>query len=125
MNVIKEIIGESQSSEQVRAFISKAAKLDWPVLLFGETGVGKEVAARNIHKLSSRKDKSFIPVNCASIPLTLAESELFGHCRGAFTDARDEKKGLIEDSRGGVIFLDEITELHVKHMIVSSKFNDR
>jgi hypothetical protein len=76
MILVKEIIGKSKSSEQVRAFISKATQVDWPVFLIGETGVGKEVVARKIHQLSSRKGKPFIPVNCASIPLSLAESEL-------------------------------------------------
>ncbi|MDH7514029.1 MAG: sigma 54-interacting transcriptional regulator [Clostridiales bacterium] len=108
--MFKEIIGKSKSSEQVRAFISKASKLDWPVLLIGETGVGKEVVAWNIHHLSSRKSKPFVPVNLASIPFPLAESELFGHRKGAFTDAKEEKTGLIEDCGGGTVFLDEITE---------------
>ncbi len=108
--MIREIIGKSKSSEQIRAFIAEAAKVYWSVLLTGETGVGKEVVARNIHRLSSRKDKPFIPVNCASIPLSLAESELFGHRKGAFTDAREEKAGLIEEAGGGVVFLDEVTE---------------
>ncbi len=103
-----EIIGRSSISQAIRDFIHKVAPYDEPVLLIGETGVGKEVTARKIHELSRRKEAPFVPVDCAAIPETLAESELFGYKKGAFTDAREDRVGLIEGARGGTVFLDEI-----------------
>ncbi len=108
--MVTEIIGKSETANQIRTFILKAAALDYPVLLCGETGVGKEIVAQNIHALSRRKNRPFVPVNCAGIPPYLAESELFGHRRGSFTDAKEEKVGLIEVAQGGTLLLDEIAE---------------
>jgi len=105
-----EIIGKSKAAMEIRAFILKAARSDYPVLLCGETGVGKEVVASNIHHLSKRKSGPFMPVNCAGIPPYLIESELFGHRKGSFTDAKEDRTGLIEAAYGGTIFLDEIAE---------------
>jgi DNA-binding NtrC family response regulator len=82
-----------------------------PVLILGETGTGKELCARAIHILSARRNSAFIPVDCAALPEHLLENELFGHARGAFTDARDDQKGLVELARGGTLFLDEIDSL--------------
>jgi len=91
----------------------KAAETDATVLLTGETGTGKELVARCIYSLSRRKDKAFIPVNCAAIPKELIESELFGHMKGAFTGAVKDKLGIFEEADGGTIFLDEIGKMEI------------
>ncbi len=96
--------------EEVVSIIKKVAPSDIPVLITGENGVGKELVAMAIHKLSERKDKKFIPINCSAIPETLLESELFGYEKGAFTGATQRKKGLFEVADGGTIFLDEIAD---------------
>src|SRR5215813_11683491 len=82
-----------------------------PVLFLGQTGVGKEVLARHIHALANRDDAPFVHVNCAALPATTVENELFGHERGAFTDARSTRRGLVEVASGGTLFLDEIAEM--------------
>lgn len=110
MLIAREILGKSKFSHELREFINRVARYNEPVLLTGETGVGKEVVARNIHKLSQRKDFPFVPINCASIPQDLAEAEFFGYKKGAFTDAKEDRMGLIEAANRGTIFLDEITE---------------
>ncbi|GMV81901.1 MAG: sigma-54-dependent Fis family transcriptional regulator [Planctomycetota bacterium] len=102
----------SDSMRRVSELIARISKSPAAtVLLMGETGTGKEVVARYLHNLSERKDGAFVAVNCAAIPETLIESELFGHERGAFTDAKAPKKGLFEEAHEGTIFLDEIGEL--------------
>jgi DNA-binding NtrC family response regulator len=93
--------------EQVKLFTSSNA----PVLITGETGTGKELFAHAIHSLSRRKNGPFIPLDCSALPEQLTESELFGHCRGAFTDARNDRKGLAAMAEGGTLFLDEIDSL--------------
>ena len=92
---------------------------DAPVLIYGETGTGKEIAARMIHAASARREKPFMPINCAGIPSALMESMLFGHTRGAFTSADKDKKGVVEEADGGTVFLDEITDMP---MDVQAKF---
>ena len=106
-----EIIGSSGGLKQVITMTHQVSKLDSPVLLLGETGVGKEVLANEIHHQSDRRDKPFVKVNCGAIPENLIDSELFGHEKGAFTGATSLKKGRFERAAGGTIFLDEIGEL--------------
>lgn len=105
------MIGRSVAVEELRALIEKMAATDLTVLILGEHGTGKEVAARMIHYLSARREQPFVAVNCGAIPEALAESELFGHEKGAFTDARQAKPGKFEVAAGGTLFLDEIGEL--------------
>lgn len=105
------IIGESDSLKHTLDLAQKAAMSDSSILLEGETGTGKELFAEFIHKNSDRKDKPFVAINCASLPDQLIESELFGHEKGAFTDAKSSKQGLVEMADGGTLFLDEIGEM--------------
>jgi DNA-binding NtrC family response regulator/tetratricopeptide (TPR) repeat protein len=105
------IIGESAALLEVTSRIALIAKRDVAVCVLGESGTGKELVARAIHVHSSRKHKTFTPVNCAALPETLIESELFGHMRGAFTGADRDRAGLIESADGGTLFLDEIGEM--------------
>lgn len=106
-----EIIGRSDRLKEVMQKIARVASSDATVLLLGETGTGKELAARELHHRSSRRGKSFIKVNCAAIPSGLLESELFGHEKGAFTGAVTRKLGRLELADGGTLFLDEIGEI--------------
>ena len=105
------IIGEKTSLQSIVAEVRKVADTRSNVLLLGETGTGKELFARVIHKSSSRRDMPFVPINCSAIPETLLESELFGYVRGAFTGAVAAKSGLLEDVSGGTMFLDEIGDM--------------
>lgn len=106
-----EVIGQSKVFRDVLDIVAKVAKTDATVLIYGESGTGKEVIARLIHKNSLRNDKPFVAINCAAIPDTLIESELFGHEKGAFTDAYTSKAGLVEIANGGTLFLDEVGDL--------------
>jgi len=108
----RELIGESHAMRVVQDFIAKVAPTDSTVLIRGESGVGKELVARAIHRHSSRSKNPFIAINCAALPSELIESELFGHERGAFTGAVTQRVGKFEAAQGGTIFLDEIGELH-------------
>lgn len=106
-----DIIGESPAIKEVFTLIDKVAKTDANVLILGENGTGKELIARAIHQRSLRKDKSFVSVDMGAITETLFESELFGHKKGAFTDAREDRPGRFELANGGTLFLDEIGNL--------------
>lgn len=108
---LNNLAGKSPAMQKIFTFIRKIADSGGNVLIEGETGTGKEMIARAIHSCSARKDRPFVPVNCASIPEGLLESELFGHVRGAFTDARNDKKGLFIEADGGTLLLDEIAEM--------------
>jgi DNA-binding NtrC family response regulator len=109
-----EIVGASSASRIVRKRIEVVAPTDSTVLIQGETGTGKELVAREIHKISRRKDRPLIRVNCASIPKELYESEFFGHVRGAFTGAIKDRVGRFEAAHGGTLFLDEIGEIPIE-----------
>jgi DNA-binding NtrC family response regulator len=106
-----KLIGEAPAFVQAISPLPMIARCSAPALLMGETGTGKELVARAIHYLSDRESKPFVPVNCGSLPDTLLEGELFGHERGAYTDARDRRVGLIAQAEGGTLFLDEVDSL--------------
>ncbi|MGZ8842544.1 MAG: sigma 54-interacting transcriptional regulator [Pyrinomonadaceae bacterium] len=110
-NIDHNMVGESTAMQQVYQLISKVAGSESTVLISGESGTGKELAARAIHTNSKRSNKPFIAVNCAALAESLLESELFGHEKGAFTGALNQRKGRLEVADGGTIFLDEIAEL--------------
>jgi two-component system, NtrC family, response regulator PilR len=105
------LLGQSAPLAQVRALIGKLARTQAPVYIYGESGSGKELAARLIHDNGARRDKPFVPVNCGAIPETLMESELFGYRKGAFTGANEDRNGFFQAAHGGTLFLDEIAEL--------------
>ena len=116
------LIGRSPAFKAAAALISKFAACDATVLIEGETGTGKELAARAIHYLGRRSGAPFIPVNCGALPDTLVENELFGHVRGAFTDAREAQAGLVSRAEDGTLFLDEIESLSPKAQAVLLRF---
>jgi len=107
----EEIIGDSPQLNRALADAKTAAPSPANILILGETGTGKELVARAIHKMSGRKDNSFIKLNCAAIPTGLLESELFGHEKGAFTGAINQKVGRMELAHGGTLFLDEVGDI--------------
>ena len=106
-----QLIGETPVMAQLKSLISRVAPTDSTVLIRGETGSGKELVARSIHQESARAEMPFVAVNCGALPENLIESELFGHCKGAFTGADQQRTGLFEVANGGTLFLDEIGEL--------------
>ncbi len=116
-DLLQSYVGRSAEAELVRQLILRAANHDEAVLILGDTGTGKEVIARSIHKYSARSTEKFVPVNCGAIPRELLESELFGHKKFVFTDARFDKKGLWEITGNGTLFLDEIGDLSLDHQV--------
>jgi DNA-binding NtrC family response regulator len=106
----EEMLGESPAFLEMLAAVERVSALNIPVLIHGESGTGKELIARAIHRNSTRHERAFVAVNCTALPDTLLASELFGHARGAFTDAREAKKGLFVAADGGTLFMDEIGE---------------
>ena len=107
------IVGQSGAMRRVYELVTRVGESDASVLIHGETGTGKELIARGIHTRSRRKDGPFVAINCAAVPHSLIESELFGHARGAFTDAKVQRTGLFVQASGGTLFLDEIGELPI------------
>ena len=114
-----DILTRSPALQKVLRTLEKVAAARTPVLIEGESGVGKELLAQHLHRLSPRGAKAFVDLNCAAVPATLLESELFGHERGAFTGAANEKPGLVEVADGGTLFLDEVGEMAPE---IQSKF---
>jgi DNA-binding NtrC family response regulator len=107
----QNVIGQSEAMQKVLETVAQVSDLPANLLIEGESGTGKEIIARAIHSHSSRATGPFVPVNCAAIPENLLESELFGYVRGAFTDARRDRRGLFQEASGGILFLDEISEI--------------
>lgn len=116
------LVGRSPEFLEALELTKRFSTCDATVLLQGETGTGKELVARAVHYLSARRNFPFIPVNCGALPDTLVESELFGHAKGAFTDARDARRGLIAEAQGGTLFLDEIEVLTPKAQAALLRF---
>jgi DNA-binding NtrC family response regulator len=108
---VGDLLGESPALRKLRDLVGRVGRADAPVLITGETGTGKELVARALHRLGRSPDGPFVAINCAALPEPLLESELFGHERGAFTDARSPRTGLLLQARDGTLFLDEIAEL--------------
>ncbi len=116
------IIGSHPAIVAVYMAVARVAALRIPVLVFGETGTGKELVARALHKFSAHPDGPFIPVHCGAIPDSLLESELFGHRRGAFTDAQRDRRGALAQAHGGTVFLDEIGEISATFQVKLLRF---
>lgn len=116
------LLGKSAVFTRALALVEKLARLSAPVMIEGETGTGKELAARAIHYGGARREQPFVPVNCGTIPDTLIESELFGYAKGAFTDARADTPGLVSAAGGGTLFLDEVDALSPKAQVAVLRF---
>src|SRR6185437_1476225 len=108
---LEQIVGDSPKMHELRQLIRTVAATDARVLILGESGTGKELVAGALHGLSHRRNENYVRINCAAIPETLLESELFGHEKGAFTGALKQKPGRVEEADGGTIFLDEIADM--------------
>jgi DNA-binding NtrC family response regulator len=122
MNPRRQLVGTSPAIREIEQEVECAARTDAKVLLTGESGVGKEVVARLIHEESRRRHAPFVAINCAGVPDTLLESELFGHVRGSFTDAYRDKLGWLDQAQTGTIFLDEIGEMSARMQAVLLRF---
>ena len=115
-------VGRSPAFTRVVELIDKVSRCDMSLLIQGETGTGKELAARAIHYSGSRRDAPFVPINCGAIPDALVETELFGHVRGAFTDAREGHAGVVSQAEGGTLFLDEIEAMSIHAQVALLRF---
>ena len=120
--VFRNILGQNRKMIEIFRQISNVAEYDYPVLISGETGTGKELVAKAIHKESYRKSLPFVPINCGALPEGLIESELFGHVKGAFSGAVCNKRGRFEIADGGTIFLDEVADLYKSAQIKLLRF---
>ena len=118
----ENIIGEDPPLLEILKVVKKVAPTDSTVLIYGESGTGKELIAEALHLNSSRKSKTFVPINCGALPKDLQESELFGYVKGAFTGAQTNKKGLFEEANGGTIFLDELGEMDLPLQVKLLRF---
>src|SRR4029079_14978669 len=116
------LVGHSEAIRTIQTDIDCAARTDAKVLVTGETGVGKEVVARLIHQRSSRSSGPLVTLNCAGLPDSLLESELFGHTRGSFTGAYRDKPGLLEMAPNGTVFLDEVGDMSPRMQVVLLRF---
>ncbi len=116
------LVGQSSAFLCALAPIKKFSCCDATVLIQGETGTGKELAARAIHYLGARRNGPFIAVNCGALPEALVESELFGHTRGAFTDAKEARGGIVAEAQGGTLFLDEIDSMNIRAQVALLRF---
>src|SRR5271155_4954126 len=105
------LVGQSQATSRVIDLIERVAPTTASVMIIGESGTGKELTALSIHAQSPRRNRPFVPINCAAVPENLIENELFGHERGAFTGAHERREGCFERANGGTLLLDEITEM--------------
>ena len=117
-----QLVTASAEMRDIEVEIACASRSDAKVLITGESGVGKEVVARLIHQRSQRSRSQLVTINCAGIPETLLESELFGHVRGSFTDAYRDKRGWLEQAHGGTIFMDEIGEMSLRMQALLLRF---
>jgi len=124
-SIERRLLGRSQAIKEIREQIKKISQYDYPVLIAGETGVGKSLVAELIHELSPRASKEFIHFNCSNLSPELFESELFGHEKGAFTGAVERKKGKLEVADGGTVFLDEVGDLHLQNQAKLLLFMDK
>ena len=120
-----QLVGQSVAIQGVRELIRKIGPTDETVLLEGETGTGKDLAALLIHQTSARREQPFVPVNCAALPDALIENELFGHTKGAFTGASEARKGAVQHAEGGTLFLDEIGEIPLEFQAKLLRVIDR
>jgi two-component system response regulator GlrR len=116
------LVGESPAFLRALQLVERISQCDATVLIQGETGTGKELIARAIHYLGPRSCCAFVPVNCGAIPDSLVESELFGHTRGAFTDAKESRPGLVAQAQGGTLFLDEVDALSARSQVALLRF---
>src|SRR5262249_26333389 len=116
-SMFEEIVGTSPALQPVLARVARVARTDTTVLINGETGTGKELVARAIHRRSARVSRAFVTVNCAAVPRELIASELFGHEKGAFTGATQRRLGRFELAQGGTIFLDEVGEVPMETQV--------
>ena len=116
------MIGVSEATRAVLEDADCAARSDAKVLITGESGVGKEVVARHVHQRSARAGGPLVTINCAGVPDSLLESELFGHVKGSFTDAYRDKKGWLEGAQGGTVFMDEVGEMSLRMQAMLLRF---